>query len=390
MSQFVVTTALRKLSKLKKRKKVIQGGTSAGKTFNILPLLINKAISVPGREISIVAESIPHLRRGAMKDFLKILMITGRYSDSSWNKSNLKYTFANKSYIEFFSADQDDRLRGARRTDLYVNEANNISHEAYNQLAIRTSGEIWIDFNPTHSFWAHTEVANSDDADFIILTYKDNEGLSETIIKEIEQAKEKAKTSSYWANWWEVYGLGNIGSLEGACISDWKQIDKIPDEARLLCLGLDFGYTNDPSSLVAMYKYNDEYIYDEVFYTRGLLNSDISNIIKENSIKDLIYADSAEPKSIAELMSLGHTVLPVKKGADSIVNGISLINQQKISVTSRSKNLMHELQNYIWMRDKEGNKINRPIDKYNHAIDAMRYATSMQLANPNKGTYHIW
>ena len=390
MSQFVVTTALKKLSKLKKRKKVIQGGTSAGKTFNILPLLINKAISVPGREISIVAESIPHLRRGAMKDFLKILMITGRYSDSSWNKSNLKYTFANKSYIEFFSADQDDRLRGARRTDLYVNEANNISHEAYNQLAIRTSGEIWIDFNPTHSFWAHTEVANSDDADFIILTYKDNEGLSETIINEIELAKEKAKTSSYWANWWEVYGLVNIGSLEGACISEWKQIDKIPDEARLLCLGLDFGYTNDPSSLVAMYKYNDEYIYDEVFYTRGLLNSDISNIIKENSIKDLIYADSAEPKSIAELMSLGHTVLPVKKGADSIVNGISLINQQKISVTSRSKNLMHELQNYIWMRDKEGNKINRPIDKYNHAIDAMRYATSMQLANPNKGIYHIW
>ena len=390
MSQFVVTTALKKLSKLKKRKKVIQGGTSAGKTFNILPLLINKAISVPGREISIVAESIPHLRRGAMKDFIKILMITGRYSDSSWNKSNLKYTFANKSYIEFFSADQDDRLRGARRTDLYVNEANNISHEAYNQLAIRTSGEIWIDFNPTHSFWAHTEVANNDDADFIILTYKDNEGLSETIINEIELAKEKAKTSLYWANWWEVYGLGNIGSLEGACISDWKQIDKIPDEARLLCLGLDFGYTNDPSSLVAMYKYNDEYIYDEVFYTRGLLNSDISNIIKENSIKDIIYADSAEPKSIAELMSLGHTVLPVKKGADSIVNGISLINQQKISVTSRSKNLMHELQNYIWMRDKEGNKINRPIDKYNHAIDAMRYATSMQLSNPNKGIYHIW
>ena len=390
MSQFVVTTALKKLSKLKKRKKVIQGGTSAGKTFNILPLLINKAISVSGREISIVAESIPHLRRGAMKDFIKILMITGRYSDSSWNKSNLKYTFANKSYIEFFSADQDDRLRGARRTDLYVNEANNISHEAYNQLAIRTSGEIWIDFNPTHSFWAHTEVANNDDADFIILTYKDNEGLSETIINEIELAKEKAKTSSYWANWWEVYGLGNIGSLEGACISDWKQIDKIPDEARLLCLGLDFGYTNDPSSLVAMYKYNDEYIYDEVFYTRGLLNSDISNIIKENSIKDIIYADSAEPKSIAELMSLGHTVLPVKKGTDSIVNGISLINQQKISVTSRSKNLMHELQNYIWMRDKEGNKINRPIDKYNHAIDAMRYATSMQLSNPNKGIYHIW
>jgi len=390
MSNFVVTTSLKKLSKLKKRKKVIQGGTSAGKTFNILPLLINKAISVPNREISVVAESIPHLRRGAMKDFLKILMMTGRYVDTSWNKSNLKYTFSNNSYIEFFSADQDDRLRGARRTDLYVNEANNISHEAYNQLAIRTSGEIWIDFNPTHSFWAHSEVANQKDADFIILTYKDNEGLTKTIIDEIELAREKAKTSTYWANWWNVYGLGNIGSLEGACISDWKQIDTIPDEARLLCCGLDFGYTNDPSSLVAMYKYNDEYIYDELFYKRGLLNSDISDLIKENNVKDIIYADSAEPKSIDELNHLGHTVFPVKKGSDSIVNGISLINQQKILVTSRSKNLINELQNYIWMRDKEGNKINKPIDKYNHAIDAMRYATSMQLSDPNKGKYHIW
>lgn len=388
---FIATTAVKKLIRLKKRKKVVQGGTSASKTWAILAILINKAITVPKSEISIVSESIPHLRRGAMKDFLKIMMLTGRYQEGSFNKSLMTYKFSNGSYIEFFSADQEDKLRGARRTDLYVNEANNVSLEAYNQLAIRTSGEIWIDFNPSHAFWAHSEVVPQKDCDFIILTYKDNEALPDSIVTEIEAAKERAKDSTYWANWWNVYGLGQIGSLEGACIPDWKEIDKVPDEARLLCLGLDFGYTNDPSSLIAMYKYNNSYIYDEIFYETGLLNSDISGLIDTYKFKnELIYADSAEPKSIAELNGLGNTVIATKKGRDSIVNGIALINQQEVFVTKRSLNLIKELRYYVWMKDKEGNKINKPIDKYNHAIDAMRYATSMQLDNPHRGEYHLW
>ena len=388
--EFIVTTALKKLLRLKKRIKVVRGGTSASKTFSILPILVDRAIKTPNLEISVVSESVPHLRRGALKDFLKIMMSLGRYNDSQFNKSTLKYTFGNNSYIEFFSVDQPDKLRGARRNVLYVNECNNVDFDSYYQLAIRTSGEIWLDYNPSSTFWVDREIIGSDDVDFITLTYLDNEALPETIIKEIESAKEKAKTSSYWANWWQVYGLGQTGSLEGVCIPDWQEIDSLPEEARLLCYGMDWGYSNDPTSLIAMYKYNDAYIFDELVYKKGLLNSDISNTFKSLNVNDIVYADSAEPKSIAELNSYGHNVLPVSKGRDSIVYGINLINQNKVYVTKRSKNLINELRNYIWMTDKTGMKLNKPIDAYNHAIDAMRYAITSQLENPNKGNYFIY
>jgi phage terminase large subunit len=387
--EFIVTTALKKLLRLKKRIKVVRGGTSASKTFSILPILIDRAIKTPDLEISVVSESIPHLRRGALKDFLKIMMALGRYNDNQFNKSTLKYTFVNGSYIEFFSVDQPDKLRGARRNVLYVNECNNVDFDSYYQLAIRTSGEIWLDYNPSSLFWVDRELLTQDDVDFITLTYLDNEALSETIVKEIESAKEKAKTSSYWENWWQVYGLGQTGSLEGVCIPEWQEIN-LPTEARLLCYGMDWGYSNDPTSLIAMYKYNDAYIFDELIYQKGLLNSDISDLLKTNAVKDIVYADSAEPKSIAELNSYGHNVLPVTKGRDSIVYGLNLINQNKVYVTSRSKNLINELQNYIWMTDKQGNKLNKPIDAYNHAIDAMRYAMTSQLENPHKGNYYIY
>ena len=237
------TTAINKILALKKRIKIIQGGTSAGKTYGILPILIHKAADIPNLEISVVAESIPHLRRGALRDFLKIMKSINRYVDSRYNKSHLRYDFANGSFIEFFSADDPSKLRGARRDILYINECNNVTFDAYNELSIRTKKEVYLDFNPANEFWVHNELQHETDADFIILTYKDNEGLDEGIVSQIEKNRLKAKTSAYWDNWWRVYGEGKIGQLQGAVFTNYTIIDKIPEEARLIGIGLDFGYS---------------------------------------------------------------------------------------------------------------------------------------------------
>jgi len=386
---FSQTQAVKRLRKLNKRIKIIRGGSSAGKTIAILMILIDYAIKNPYKEISIVAESIPHLRRGGLKDFLNLLKLTNRYDERKFNRSTLKYEFSTGSYIEFFSTDQPDKLRGARRTDLFINECNNIDFESYQQLAIRTSENIWLDYNPTNIFWVDKELIGQEDTDFITLTYKDNESLSSTIVKEIEKAKVKAKTSTYWSNWWKVYGLGEIGSLEGACIPDWKSIDNIPEDARLLCGGLDFGYSVDNSTYIRLYKWNNAYIFDELLCRKGMLNRDISRFLTDKRVLEPVFADSAEPKSIHEIRSYGHKIFPVTKGRDSVIYGINLINQNEIYITSTSKNLIRELQGYVWDKDKEGNNIQKPTGIHPDCIDAARYALMMQLENPNRGRYTI-
>jgi phage terminase large subunit len=386
---FKRTTSINKLLKLEKRKKVIQGGTSAGKTFGILPILIDRAAKTPRLEISVVSETIPHLRRGAIKDFLKVMHWTGRYVDSNWNRTLLTYKFANGSYIEFFSAEQESKLRGARRNILYINEANNISFEAYHQLAIRTSGEIWLDFNPTAEFWAHTEVLKDNDSEHIILTYKDNEALPDTIIHDIEQAEVKAQSSSYWANWWKVYGLGQIGSLQGVVFDNWQQVAKVPTDAKLLGFGMDFGFTNDPTTLIAVYKTNNQLYFDEVLYRTNMTNLDIGNFMKSENIgRPLeIVADSAEPKSIEELRRQGFLITPAKKGPDSIKIGIDILKREPFFVTQNSINLIKELRSYVWATDRDGKLTGNPIDHSNHAIDAMRYFALNKLNNRPSGKY---
>lgn len=376
---FQQTTAQNKIAALRKRVRIVQGGTSSSKTFSIIPLLITYAIQNPFSEISIVSESIPHLKRGALKDFQKIMMMTDNYKDSNFNRSSLKYTFTNNSYIEFFSVDQPDKLRGARRDVLFINECNNIDFESYQQLSVRTKKFIYLDYNPTNEFWVQTELKDDIDTDFVILTYKDNEALDPAIVREIEKAKEKALTSTYWANWWNVYGLGQLGSLEGVVFPNWEQIDTIPNEAKFLGCGLDFGYSNDPTALIGVYEYNGKIIADEMIYSTSLLNSDIIKLMKQDK-RLPIWADSAEPKSIEEIRRAGFNIKAVVKGADSINFGISVLQQRDILVTKQSTNLIKELRNYSWDTDKTGKRLNRPCDDFNHAIDAMRYFAMMGLA----------
>ena len=384
---FKRTTSINKILALKKRIKIIQGGTSAGKTFGILPILIDKAARTQGLEVSIVAESIPHLRRGALKDFIKIMKWTNRYIDTQFNKSLLTYQFRNGSVIEFFSADDASKLRGARRDILYINECNNVTFEAYNELAIRTKREVYLDFNPANEFWVHKELKDEPDTDFIILTYKDNEALDESIVRQIEKNREKADTSSYWANWWRVYGLGEVGSLEGVVFNNWKEIDTIPDEAKLVGIGLDFGYTNDPTAAIGIYNWNGKRIVNEIVYRTGMVNSDIAKILPSGVI---IYADSSEPKSIEEIRRYGKTIKGVTKGNDSINYGIDVMQRQEYLVTKSSTNLIKELRSYCWDVDKQGVRMNKPIDHFNHAIDALRYHEMEALGlKSNYGQYNI-
>lgn len=365
---YVETTATRKIASLQKRIRAVQGGTSASKTVSIIIYLIARAQTDKKPTVtSIVSESFPHLKRGAIKDFLSIMSEHQYFDERRWNKTDYTYTFETGSTIEFFSVDQPGKVRGPRRDRLFVNEANNISFETFEQLEVRTKEFIFLDWNPVNEFWFYTEVKDKrDDVDHITLTYKDNEGLSPEVVRAIEQRKERK-------GWWQVYGLGQLGEVEGKIYKDWQIIDTVPHEARLVRYGLDFGYTNDPSALVAVYEYNGGYILDEITFLKGLSNKQIADIIL-NKDQAIVIADSAEPKSIDEISGYGISIIGSEKGKDSVRQGIQLVQDQRISVTKRSVNIIKEYRNYLWMTDKDGKVLNEPEHQFSHSMDAIRYA----------------
>lgn len=385
MKQFVYTKSLSKIRKLTKRIKVIQGSSSAGKTIGILAILIDKALKTPKLSISVVSETTPHLKRGAIRDFINVMKATKRYVDNQWNITNSTYKFKNGSFIEFFSCESSEKLRGSRRDILYINEANLISREAYLELAMRTNYDIYFDYNPTHPFW-NKEVLLDEDAELLVLTYKDNAALSPNVIKFLESKLELAKTSSYWDNWTKVYLFGQEGLIEGTIYQDYEIIDTIPEDAKTLVWGCDFGFSNDPTALVHILKYNGNLIVDEVIYQKGLLNSDISNLMKSYDVKGEIFADSSEPKSIEEIKRYGFNIKGVEKGKDSVIYGIQLVQQYKLFITRRSKNLINELENYRWKQLKDGSYDNTPIDNFNHALDALRYGIVSKLGSRKEGS----
>lgn len=368
---FKRTTAINKMLKMTARKKVIQGGTSAGKTYGIIPILIDKAIKNQRIKITVVAETLPAVKEGALDIFKQVMYDTNRWIEDNWNASSLTYTFGSGSRMQFKSYDSVGKAKSSGKRDiLFLNEANHIAFDIADALMIR-SKETWIDFNPDNEFWVHTEVLPEPNSEFLLLTYYDNEACPNETIEDLELKKQKALTSEYWANWCRVYIDGEIGNLEGVIFNNWKPIDDLPKEARLLGYGLDFGYSNDPTSIVEVYLYNGQRILNEICYQKGLSNSQISKYI---TTKLPCYCDSAEPKSIDELKTYGVKAYAVTKGSDSINFGIQVMQEQDYLVTSKSVNLIKELRKYAWDKDKKTNeKLNKPIDNYNHAIDAVRY-----------------
>lgn len=373
---YKLTTAYNKISALNKRIRIIQGGTSASKTISVLIYLISVAQSNSNLTISIVSESLPHLRRGAIKDFINIMKTHNYYKDERWNKSEFTYRFETGSIIEFFSADQSAKLRGGRRDILFINECNNIDFNSYQELEVRTKLFIFLDFNPVAEFWVHSEIMPNFEHDFIKLTYKDNEALDPRIIQSIESRRISNP------NWWRVFGEGEVGINEGQIYTNWELIDEVPEEARLERYGLDFGYTNDPSACISIHYYNESYILNEEFYASSLSNRNIADLLKALP-EALVIADSAEPKSIDEIMLLGVNIKGAEKGAGSVNQGIQLVQDQKLYVTKSSTNLIKDLRNYLWKVDKAGKALNVPSHEFSHSPDAIRYALTDLISRPS-------
>lgn len=352
-----------------------KGGTRSGKTYSLVSLFVTVAkASKKVRSIDIVSESLPHLKRGALNDIKEILANEGLSEgvDYEYNKTDKIYTFRSGTRITFFSADDWGKVKGSRRDVLYINECNRISWETYRQLSVRTTECIFLDWNPDSEFWYEEHLQGKDNVLEVHSTYKDNPFLSEVQIADIESNKDDT-------NWWIVYGLGLVGKYEGLIYNRWEQCNDIPEGAKLVGRGLDFGFTQDPTAIVDVYLQEGKLWVNERCYRRGMTNDRISDELR--GLEGWTVADSAEMKSIAELRNYGISrIEPAEKGQDSIRNGIQILQRYEIMVTKRSLNLIYELRNYKWKEDKiTGQMLNEPIDKHNHLLDALRYVALNKL-----------
>lgn len=394
------TTALRKITGFIQRGRtagkrifVIRGGQGAGKTIAILSLIINNASNNSDREWIIISEELTKMKDSVIKDFLKTIKAFNIFKEQRWNKSEYVYTFRNGSQIKFRSTDKDDAGKGVRTYGIYVNEANKVSFEAYNQYASRAE-IVLADYNPDAPFFIDDEVIPRKDCAVIQLTFRDNEKLNaverEEIIGYLErgyininlpEGKEKGQRyhtenikNKYWANKWQVYGLGNVGALLGVVFENWEIIDEIPAAARLRAGGGDFGYSNDPTAIVARYEWNGCPVFDEIAYSTGYLNGKIAEIIKASPLANVnTYFDNSRSDNIDDLKKTYHIKAV---GADKGLINFSIELLQKyptMYITQRSVNIIANLRNYVWATDRNGKPTNTPIDKHNHSIDAMRY-----------------
>ena len=383
MATFTVTTATRKIAKTHKRIRLIAGGMRASKTISILMYLITRCQQDQVATLtSVVSESFPHLRKGAMRDFIAIMQAQHYWDDARWSITNSTYTFETGSQLEFFSADQPGKIRGPSRDRLFVNEANNINQESWEQLLFRTTEFAFADWNPVGDFYLYEDYGLNDDGDtpittdprvdFMILTYRDNEALVAAIVEDMER---KAALNPNWAR---VYAQGKRGNMEDKIFKNWKILDPVldrdgnieshvPHEARLVVRGLDFGYSRDPNALCDVYYYNGGYIIDELAYRVGMLNRQTADVIlNQDDPNVLTIADSAEGKSIAEMQEYGVNIIGVvKKGMNGVKftkSAIQFVQGQRVSITKRSTNYIKSYRNFSWKVDKDGNI----SDDYDH------------------------
>lgn len=397
---FQFTTAIRKLRRMQKRKRVVQGGTSAGKTVGIIAVLIDWCIKNPDKRVTVVAETIPAVKQGALRIFKNTMHQTGRWNENRWHDTDRMYTFGNGTTIQFTAFDTIGKAQQADKRDvLFINEAPYIEYEIADALITR-SAEVWLDFNPTFEFWAHTEILTEHDAEFLLLKYTDNEALPATTLEELHIKLSKAYhdpngdrsdpgniKNEYWHNWCRVYIDGEVGNLEGVVFSNWKQLDNIPSDAVLESIGVDFGFTNSFTAITERWRWKGKKIFSEVAYARRMKNGEIADKLKQYTGMVPIIADSEDPRTIDDICDYGIDMTKALKGADSVQFSIEKLQEDEFFVTSHSRNIIKELRGYIWEKDAAGRPTNKPVKKNDHAVDSIRYTELGE--EPDEIEYHV-
>lgn len=371
-----------------------QGGSSSSKTYSILQVLFCRAVETTKQVITVVGQDIPNLKVGALRDALKILDSSPEIQSliDNYNKSDRVFTFTNGSIIEFKSYQDSQDSKSGKRDYLFINEANGITFDMYNELALRTRKQIFIDYNPNSEFWVHEKLIGKKGVRLIISDHRHNPFLEQSIRDKIEGLKDID------IDLWRVYARGITGKVEGLIFRNYQIVSDFPrDESgqvlsKFIGAGLDFGFTNDPSACVEVHLHSGELYVSELFYDYGLTNNDIAKRLEQLNFsrEKEIIADSAEPKSIEEIYRHRFNIHGAKKGADSISHSIDILKRYKLNILAHSTNLLKEIRGYKWATDKQGKSLNTPVDFNNHAIDAIRYLALNKLAKNNSGEYHIW
>ena len=362
----------------------LQGSSRSAKTYNILVFLIVYLLQNPSTRLSIVRKTLPAIKGSVLIDFKEILLKMGLWDEKSFNKTELTYKFHNGSWIEFFSTDNEQKIRGRKRDVLFVNEANEINLLEWQQLKMRTTKFSILDYNPSFSedHWIESENKDPDTFHFIS-TYKDNPFLEQKIIDDLEKLRDKNKSL------WTVYGLGLRAVIEGRIFDSFEIVESVPGQVRWHRIGMDFGYTNDPTAIVRVSIYGDDLYLDEICYRTRMLTNDIIKVLKAECDGEKVISESADPRLIDEIHNAGVNIHAVEKYAGSINAGLAKMKEYNIKITKRSANIKKEIENYVYAQDKDGKYLNQPVDDYNHSIDASRYVVLAEVIGRNKKTLNI-